>query len=505
MTRLYVLLALFLAAPALGQPTLLQQLSDPNPTEGSQFGSAVAISGDYLVVGEPSEAGAVGRAFVFFREPGSGTWDLDAELAPTSLETGGEFDPALGTAVSIEGPNALIGAPYESGDEINSGAAYIFRRDEETGNWLDFAKLKAPTPVLEEQFGAAVSLSGATAAIGAFANDDVADDAGTVFLYSRDVESGAWSFDQQIVAEDASAGDRFGFSVAVSGDLLVVGLLNEIVPDNPGAAYVFERADDGAWEQIQKLTPDAAEPNERFGFDVATDGETIFVGAPLSDVDDRGAAYVFEPTGSGESPWELAFRLIADTPQDNAQFGTAVSVEGDQAVVGAPLDGVDVSSGAAYTFERINGVWAPESRLSVQALGEAARFGSDVALSSDITLIGAPDADVDVENAGASFVFSLMTTDTEDDTAPDAFGLGLPYPNPVATSATIPYVLPTASEVTLTAFDVLGREVAVLAAGRQPAGTGSVEWATGGLPAGVYFIRLVSDNRTATRKVLVVR
>ncbi len=505
MPRLYALVLLLVAAPVAGQPVLLQELADPNPTPGSQFGSAVALSGDYIVVGEPGEAGAVGRAFAFFRAPGTGTWALDEELVPISLETGGEFDPAFGAAAAFNGPNALIGAPYESGEEINSGAAYIFRRDDETGDWLDFAKLKAPVPALKEQFGSAVAISGATAAVGAFDNDDAGDDAGTVFLYSRDIESGAWSFAQQVTAADAIPGDRFGFSVALSGDLLVVGILNEIVPESPGAVYVFERDGDAPWQQVQKLSPDAVEPNDRFGFDVATDGETIFVGAPLAAPNEQGAAYVFERTGTGAEPWEQAFRLISAAPQENAQFGAAVSVEDDAAAIGAPLDGTDVSAGAVYSFERTNGVWSPANRLNADGLEEGALFGQDIALSAGITVVGSPDANRGAENTGAAFIFSLVPTAAEGDTTPDAFGLGVPYPNPAPSSATIPYTLSAAGDVSLTAFDVLGREVAELRAGRQPAGSGSVTWTTRDLPAGIYFVRLVSDGRTATRKVLVVR
>ncbi|MEP0547432.1 MAG: T9SS type A sorting domain-containing protein [Rhodothermales bacterium] len=504
MSRLLALLVLFAAAPALGQPALLQTLTDPNPTPGSQFGSAVALSGDYIVVGEPGEAGAIGRAFVFVREAGADTWTLDEQLVPSSLETGGEFDPAFGAATDFDGTEVLIGAPYESEGEINSGAAYVFRRDDAMGDWLDVAKLKAPTPALEEQFGAAVAISDATAAVGAFANDAAGDEAGAVFLYTRDA-SGAWSFAQQLTAADAGPGERFGFSVALRGDVLVVGLFNEIVPDSPGAAYVFERDGDGTWQQVQKLSPDAVEPNDRFGFDVATDGTAIFVGAPLSTPNEQGAAYVFERTGAGATPWVQAFRLISVAPQDNAQFGTSVSVEGDRAAVGAPLDGTDVAAGAVYTFDRENGVWAPENRLSVAGLEETALFGNDVALRDGLTVVGSPDADGDAEDTGAAFVFALTTTAAEDDTAPDAFGLGVPFPNPVRSIATIPYTLDDAGDVALTAFDVLGREVAVLDAGRRPAGSGSVTWATRGLPAGVYFVRLTDGERTATRKVLVIR
>lgn len=506
MHHLFAFLVLFVAAPVLGQPVFLQQLADPNPTSGSRFGTAVALGGDYIVVGEPGEAGAAGRAFVFFRAPGAGTWAFAEALVPSSLEGGGEFEPAFGSAVAFDGTTVLIGAPYESGEVINSGAAYVFQRDEATNDWIGLAKLKAPTPDLEDQFGAAVAISGATAAVGAFDDDEAGENAGAVYLFSRDAGSGTWSFAQQLVAEDPEPGHRFGFSVALQEDVLIIGIFNEIVPDDPGAVYVFERSGDAApWVQVQKLVPDGVEPNERFGFSVAVDGATLLAGAPLAGSGEEGTAYVYERTGEGADPWELAQRLISVAPQENAQFGTAVSVDGDRAVVSAPLDGTEVSAGAVYTFERSNGVWSPANRLSADTPEERALFGHAVALRSGLTVVGSPDADVGADNTGAAYVFSLMATATESDAAPDGFGLRAPYPNPVRSSAALTYTLPDASDVTLAVFDVLGREVAVLDAGRRPAGLTTVRWDTRDLPAGVYFIRLVSGDRTATRNVLVVR
>src|SRR5690554_6695532 len=102
MSRLLALVVLLVAAPALGQP-VPQQLSSPNPAPESRFGSAVAIGEDVVVVGEPGQVGAVGRAFAFGRAPGGGTWELEAELLPDSLEDAGEFNPAFGTAVAFDG------------------------------------------------------------------------------------------------------------------------------------------------------------------------------------------------------------------------------------------------------------------------------------------------------------------------------------------------------------------------------------------------------------------
>jgi hypothetical protein len=507
MARLVTLLALLiLGGPALSQPTLIQQFISPDPIPESRFGSGVALNGDYVVVGEPGDLGAVGRAFVFVRDPGSDAWAFDAELIPTSLETGGEFDPAFGTSAAFDGPNAVVGAPYESGQAINSGAAFLFRQDEETFDWISFAKFKAPTPALEDQFGFAVAISGATAAVGAPTDDEAAEDAGAVYLYTEDVESGTWLFDQVVTADEPEVGDRFGFAIDLAGGVLVVGVSNEIGADDPGGVYVFEREGDAPWAQVQKLVPDDVEEGDNFGFDVATDGEAIFIGAPLSAPLQQGSAYVYERTGAGDAPWELAQRLVAVAPQDNAQFGAAVAVDNDRAVVGAPLDGVEVSSGAVYAFERANGVWTPEARLSVPLDDENASFGLTLDLQSDLTLIGSPGADGFVEeNAGTAFIFALVPTSAEAGTAPAAFALSAPFPNPARAAAEFRYTLDAAADISLALYDVLGREVEVLERGTRPAGTHTVRWRASALPPGLYVLRLTDGERVATRKLVVVR
>jgi hypothetical protein len=507
MPRLLALLALLaLGGPALGQPTLLQQFISPDPVPESRFASGVALSGDYVVIGEPGDLGAVGRAFVFVRDPGSDAWAFDAELIPTSLVEGGEFDPAYGSAVAFDGPNAIVGAPYESGEAINSGAAFLFRQDEVTLDWVNFPKLKAPTPALQDQFGFAVSISGATVAVGAPTADEAAEDAGAVYLYTEDIESGTWQFDQVVTAADSEAGNRFGFALDLAADVLVVGVSNEIGADDPGGVYVFEREGDGPWTQIQKLVPDDVEEGDNYGFDVATDGETIFIGAPLSAPLQQGSAYVYERVGTGDAPWQLAQRLISNAPQENAQFGAAVAVDNERAVVGAPLDGTQVSSGAAYTFERTNGVWAPEARLSVPLDDENASFGLTLDLQSDLTLVGSPGADgVLDENAGTAFVFSLLSTAAEDAAAPDAFGLAAPFPNPARSTTAISYTLDAPADIALVAYDLLGREVGVVARGPRAAGTHTARWTAAGLPPGLYVLRLTDGDRVATRKLLLLR
>jgi hypothetical protein len=506
MPRLSTLLALLTlvsaAAPsALGQPTLVQQFISPDPVSESRFGSGVAVDGDYIVVGEPGDLGAVGRAFVFVRTSGPSGWAFDAELIPASLEEGGEFDPTLGASVAFDWPLALVGAPYESDVAINSGAAYLFRQNDEAEAWVDVAKFKAPTPALADQFGFAVAISGATAAIGAPTTEGDAEDAGAVYLFARDAESGAWTLDQTLAAEDAEMGGRFGLTMDLAGDVLVVGASN-----GPGAVYVFERDGDAPWTQVQKLVPDDIEAGDAFGFDVATDGETIFAGAPLSDPEGQGSAYAFERTGPADAPWQVAQRLVSLAPQENAQFGAAVGVDGDRAVIGAPLDGTGVSSGAAYSFDRANGVWTPGARLSVATDDANAVFGLTLDLQSDLALIGSPGADGIAEaNAGAAYAFAFASTAAEAGAAPNALTLAAPFPNPARGAATVAYALSAPADISLAVYDVLGREVAVLDRGARAAGSHAVRWAAPGAPPGLYLLRLSDGERTATRKLVVVR
>ena len=166
----------------------------------------------------------------------------------------------------------------------------------------EIKKLTASDAEAGDLFGGRVAVSGDTAAVGARFEDAGGEDAGAAYIFQRD-EGGAdnWGEVTKLTASDATAGDFFGFSVAVSGDTAVVGAHGEDTGGTfAGAAYVFERGEGGAdnWGQVEKLTASDPETLDQFGVSVAVSGDTAVVGAIQGDAGDSntGSAYVFSET-----------------------------------------------------------------------------------------------------------------------------------------------------------------------------------------------------------------
>jgi hypothetical protein len=142
-------------------------------------------------------------------------------------------------------------------------------------------------------------------------------------------DDGAWAQAAKLVAADAAAGDKFGISVSVSGSTIVVGADgDDDKGSSSGAAYVFEKSDDGAWAQAAKLVAADGAMNDEFGKSVSVSGSTIVVGAFQDDDDgaDSGSAYVFEKSDDGE--WAQAAKLVAADGAAGDYFGESVSVSG---------------------------------------------------------------------------------------------------------------------------------------------------------------------------------
>jgi len=142
----------------------------------------------------------------------------------------GAANDHFGDSVSLSGDTAVIGAPYT---DTSEGSAYVFVRSGTT--WSQQAKLTANDGVAYDDFGDSVSLSGDTAVIGARGDDDLGTDSGSAYVFVR--SGTTWSQQAKLTASDGAYSDRFGYSVSVSGDTAVIGAYGD---DNfKGAAYVF--------------------------------------------------------------------------------------------------------------------------------------------------------------------------------------------------------------------------------------------------------------------------
>jgi hypothetical protein len=367
----------------------------------SGFGEWLAIDGDTLVVGAVADNDRRGAAHVFVKQDES--WVHQAQLVAPDGRKGDRF----GTAVSVDGDTVAVAARKNDGAGTDAGAAYVFTRSGDA--WSLQEKVTAFDAEARQKFGDVVSLDGDTLAVGARSDNVAGKESGSVYLFARDSE-GDWSEEQKLTPADKASGDKFGDSVALDGDTLVVGASFDDDPrEDSGSGYVFARSD-GEWHQQAKLRPSDAGAGDQVGFIVAIHDGTVVLGAPYHDGDgeDSGAAYVF--TGSGSS-WSQEEKITPASEGGGSSFGFSVRVEGDRAVVGAPLDdAAGESSGAAYVFERTSASWSQREKLLPRDGSPGAQFGDAVEVEGEAVFVGAPLDD----GPGSTYAFGL------DDLSPDS-------------------------------------------------------------------------------------
>jgi hypothetical protein len=321
-----------------------------NTGAGDEFGASVALAGDTLAVGAPLEDSATdiingeqlnesaanaGAVYVFVRN-GAGTWQQQAYVKASNTDAGDRF----GHRVAMSGDTLAVSARDEDsasvgvgGDQagdmaVNSGAAYVFVRDG-NGQWTQQAYVKASNAGANDIFGASLVLDNDTLAVGSPYEDSAANtingeqlnedafNAGAAYVFVRD-GNGLWSQQAYVKSANSETRDLFGWSIALSGDTLLVGATGEASAstgvnseaggndaDEAGAAYVFVR-NAGLWSQSAYVKPSNTGTEDQFGIGVAVSGETLAIGARAEDSDgtgidpvpnedavDSGAGYVY--------------------------------------------------------------------------------------------------------------------------------------------------------------------------------------------------------------------
>ena len=392
-----------------------------------------------------------GAVYVFVRNA-AGTWSQQAYLKASNTGAGvyGQGD-RFGVSVAISGDTIVVGAPSEEstaigigGNQANNGApqagaAYVFIRS--GGTWSQQAYLKASNTDWSDAFGYAVAISGDTVVVGAIGEasgvvgnqaNNSAPNAGAAYVFTR---SGiTWSQQAYLKASNTGAGDFFGGSIAISGDTVVVsaswegsnatgvnatltgasGTQSDNSAPDAGAAYVFTRSG-SAWSQQAYLKASNTDAGDHFGISLAISGETVVVGAYREDssatgadgnqthnsATDAGAAYVFTRSGS---TWSQQTYLKASNTGAGDEFGVSVAISGNTLVVGAwgessnamgadgnQTDNSAPGAGAAYVFTRTGIVptWSQQTYLKASNTGVNDRFGNSIAISGSTVVVGA--------------------------------------------------------------------------------------------------------------------
>jgi|GEM_PF-703241 len=498
-----------------GTWTEVQKIVAPDRYDDDEFGSSVDVDGDVIVVGAPNDgdttaspAGATvtnaGSVYAFKRD-GSGVWNFEEKITSSDRATGDVF----GTAVSLSGNYLVVGAPEEDEDAsglsamTDPGSAYFFERDA-LANWTELHKIDASSRHDHDELGSSVALSYPHLVLGTTGYDyfkaglDYQSLAGAAFFYSAcdftvntyaspagDCANGVvdvavfgaeeplaydWSTDgigdwdddvhltglaagsYTVVIEDSlgcmeaesvevmtsntheevlkavSTGrdylDYFGISVDLSGRYAIIGARNEDEDENDantlndaGAAYIYERDTFGNWNLEQKIVASDRGAYDYFGHAVSISGDHVIVGAYNEDhnvsgnamLNDAGAAYFFERDGSGV--WNEVRKVVASDRGAEDNFGFDVSISGTYAVVGAHFqdshsgDGI-TDGGAAYVFERhvISGNWVQRAKLVANTRNDDDHFGYSVAIDRNGYLLAGA---YNVSNGtGAAYAFA---------------------------------------------------------------------------------------------------
>lgn len=477
--RCYMLAAGERFVPELGDPAIEQTAYIKAPTiqEGDLFGTEVAVSGSIMVVGAPGEDSAAdgvdgdqaddsaedaGAAFVF--EHDGTAWVEQAYLKASNSEgtrgTGSPHDE-FGAAVAISGDTIVVGARAEASNSIgvngdqednstpNAGAVYVFKR--ENGQWFQQAYLKASNTGSGDRFGHSVDVSGDTIVVGALCEssnatgingdqqDNSADCSGAAYVFTR--EQGIWRQQAYLKASNAETEDYFGGAVAISGETIIVGADREdsiatgvngdqgnstVGPRegawaDSGAAYIFVR-ENSIWSQQAYLKASNTEESiyhlsDRFGSAVDVSDDTAVVGAPGEDSwstgingnqdnsdeiydSNVGASYVFVRDENG---WSQQAYIKPSINLRVEWFGDAVALSGDKLLVGTHMEanpgtgidpgtegGIQSHSGAAFLFARHGDEWSQRAYVKPHNTWSNQGFGRSVATTGDLHVVGGP-------------------------------------------------------------------------------------------------------------------
>lgn len=351
-----------------------------------RFGSSIAVAGPIALIGAPlDDEQGVDSGSVYMVDLDSG--DTLAKWIPADGAAGDQF----GVSIAVADGYAFVGAERDDDRGTDSGSVYVY----EIASGMQVAKLAADDGAQDDRFGGAVASAGGRLLVGARHDSDSGEWSGSVYVF----EVPGWAQLGKLVAEDGLPDDNFGYSIALQGSLALIGApLTNFYNTDSGVAYLF---DVSTMEQVAKLVPPSGGLSDNFGLSVALSGSMAVIGTPGDDQhgSGSGAVYLFD-TGNGA---QLA-KLTADDASSGSKLGNAVSAYGSRVLAGAYRDNVfNPYSGSAYLFDIASGTQL--AKLVPHDGAYQDHFGNAIGLWDSVAIVGAYRDDDMGEDSGSVYLF----------------------------------------------------------------------------------------------------
>lgn len=370
---------------------------DEHAAENGQFGYAVAVWDDVIVVGahrhEEHHAGG-GQAYVYNRQGFHGPWTLTQTIAP---EDGHEYH-YFGYSASIYDQTIVLGAAGDNHNGVSAGAVYVFDYDESYNAWFEVAKLTSTNGEAFDNFGNAVDVYKKFIVVGASGDETNGADSGAAYVF---VKFGQWVQEGKLTPSDAEAKAYFGHSVSLYEDTLIVGAYQAHGHwDYAGACYVYVVDVDGIWNFQAKLIAHDGMSEDKFGWDVAVYKDTVVVGAygemAKQQEQPPGGHRALQPANNNNQGPEHGENCGPNSGPDCNKY------EGEYSYRGA-------STGSVYVFARSGSTWLQEFKLIANGSAAYDSFGKSVSIHENVLFIGADMADGVAENTGAAYIYAPPT------------------------------------------------------------------------------------------------
>ncbi len=391
--------SLFSSMPLLGIGLLSNAFAqrvivNPTPGDYENFGFAVACHDSGILIGTPFDntgADDAGAVFLFNKN--------ESNISKMFLAQTPASHDLFGAAVAVSDQFVLIGAQGTSQGAEHAGAAYLF--DRITSKFLH--RLQKPTPLAQDNFGLSVAILDDNILVGAPGDDTGATNAGAVYVF--DGVNGKLL--QTIANPEPGVGDMFGWAIAVTDAAIIAGApLDDTGAEDAGSAYVFNRTTGALIWKLHNPTP---EYDDEFGYSTATRGDDFLVGAPFDDnpASDGGSVYLVDhATGT------ILHTFTKPLPAENDFFGYALATNGNTIIIGAPSDDLGAQdAGAVYRFDNITRALREILTNPTPETGDS--FGYAVAIAAHRIIVGMPFDDQGADDAGSAVVFAFAPCQVE--------------------------------------------------------------------------------------------